>query len=521
MPQSKGKITMKEETGVLVFENFKQQTIISREVGTDGKNLHRFIISPTYLFKFADNPSLMDYGDALYPLYANLPSSTINLTSNSGYPVAYLSPSNANDMRVLYIATSKGYVYALSLTGIARSFGQPTSLTSGQNETTLAKYVGKILFINPSKDRIYHIDETSTSTTWNSITGLASPKFGEVFSVYFYVADKSSASNSFRNLIKVYGTSLSQVGQLDLGSGLDIQDIVNNNNRFLVVIANPANVFTDQYMFLWDGIYTNRPFHIMKLPGIYVGSVNYAGAFFLFLKSGNSTYVYELVGYSLRMIDVLPQVDIPEIFNPSYRFTTYGNYIFFPFVNKEFDISLIGMYNIFEKETLSIYALSASKPIYGLRAVLDLDQNFRIFYNSNEEDKIYHRLILPDKGINEYEAEKGLDAFSNIVSNIYYSNWVNFFTSVQIERVEVFYGNKPPEGSYMDFILETKDERLGETTPQSVTLRIDNNLQDNYALFTNIGLRGQRLRMSIKLNTNGSYRGGIKRVVIYYSILLS
>ena len=521
MPKKKTKITTKEETGVLVFENFKQQTIISREVGTDGQNLHRLIISPTYLFKFADNPSLTDYGDTIYSLYANLPSSTINLTSDSGYPVAYLSPSNANDMRVIYIATSKGYVYALSLTGIARSFGQPANLTSMQNETTLAKYVGKIFFINPSQDKIYHIDETSTGTTWNSITGLVSPKFGETFSVYFYVADKSSASNSFRNLIKVYGTSLAQVGQLDLGSGLDIQDIVNNNNRFLVVIANPANVFTDQYMFLWDGIYTNRPFHILKLPGIYVGSVNYAGAFFLFLKSGNSTYVYELVGYSLRMIDVLPQVDIPETFNPVYRFTTYGNYIFFPFINKEFNTSLIGMYNIFEKETLSIYALPASTPVYGLKAVLDLYQNLRLFYNSNEEDKIYYHLVLPDKGINEYETEQGSNAFSNIASNIYYSNWVNFFTSVQIEKVEVFYGNKPSAGSYVDIILETKDERLGETTLQSVTLRIDNNSQDNYALFTNIGLKGQRLRLSVKINTDGSYRGGIKRVVVYYTILLS
>jgi len=520
MPKKKRK-TIKEETGVLVFENFKQQTIISREVGTEGTNLHRFIISPTYLFKFADNPSLADYGDTIYSLYANLPSSTINLTTNSGYPVAYLSPSNANDMRVIYIATSKGFVYALSLTGIARSFGQPANLTSNQNETTLAKYVGKILFINPSQNRIYHIDETSTGTTWGTITGLISPKFGETFSVYFYVADKSSSPNPFRNLIRVYGTSLSQVGTLDLGSGLDIQDIVNNNNRFLVIIANPANVFTDQYMFLWDGIYTNRPFHILKLPGIYVGSINYAGSFFIFLKSGHSTYVYELAGYSLRMIDVLPQVDIPEVFNPVYRFTTYGNYIFFPFVNKEFNISLIGVYNIFEKETLSIYALPSSTPVYGLKAILDLSQNLRLFYNSNEVDKIYHRLVLPDKGINEYETEQGTNAFSNITPNIYYSNWVNFFTTVQIEKVEVFYGNKPPSGSYVDFILETRDEKLGETTSQSVTLRIDNNSQNNYALFTNVGLRGQRLRLSINMNTNGSYRGGIKRVVVYYSILLS
>jgi hypothetical protein len=339
----------KTEAGVVVLENFHQQTIISREVEPNSEFMHRFILSPTYLFKYADNPTLDDYGDVSYPLYANLPSTTLSLTSGIGYITAYCSPSNANDSRIVYVATSKGKVLALSKTGIARDFGTPASLSASQDETTLARYSGKLFFINPSQTSLYYIDETSTGTTWSTITGLISPKFGETYSTNFYVADKSSSSNNYRNLIKVYGTGLSQLGQLDLGAGLDIQDIVNNNNRLMVLIANPANVFTEQYMFLWDGMYSNRPFHVLRLPGIYLGSINYSGAFFIFLKQGNAVYVYELAGYALRMIDIFPQTDVLTKLNPAYRFSTYGNYMFFPAYNKNDNFSFIAIYNIFEK----------------------------------------------------------------------------------------------------------------------------------------------------------------------------
>jgi hypothetical protein len=124
MPKARKKIT--------------KSSFVKREVSFDSDLLHRLVLSPTYLFKFADNPSFLDYGDKPYPLLSHLPSITINLPAESGYPTAYMTPSNANDSRIIYIATSKGKVYALSQTGIARNFGQPVTLTASQNETTLA-----------------------------------------------------------------------------------------------------------------------------------------------------------------------------------------------------------------------------------------------------------------------------------------------------------------------------------------------------------------------------------------------
>jgi hypothetical protein len=405
-----------------------------------------------------------------------------------------MTPSNANDSRIIYIATSKGKVYALSQTGIARNFGQPVTLTASQNETTLAKFIGKIFFVNPSQTNIYHIDETSTGTSWSSLTGFVSPKFGLTFNVYFYVADKSAGTNPYRNLIKVYTTGLTQAGSLDIGQNKDIQDIVNNNNRFLVVIANDANVFTEQYMFLWDGSHSNRPFHIVRLPGIYVGSVVYGGAFFVFLRYGNSTYIYELAGYALRLIDVLPNIVINETLLPQYRITSYGNFIIFPAAIKDLDLNCLVLYNIFEKETMALYASDSTKTICGVWSVLDLVKNFRVFYNSNEEDKIYHRLVLPNEGMNSYETSRGTNSFSQIPVPSYYSNIINFFRRVMINRVEVFYGNKPTGTNKIDILLRAIDEYQGQTTFNDQTLTIDSNKMDNYHIFDAVGLVGNRLQ---------------------------
>ena len=515
MPRAKRK-TAKSEVGVLVLDNFSRSSFMKREVSFDSDLLHRLVLSPTYLFKFADNPSFLDYGDKPYPLLSHLPSTTINLPSGSGYPTAYMTPSNANDNRIIYIATSTGRVFALSQTGIARNFGQPVILTTLQNETTLAKFIGKIFFINPSQTSIYHIDETSTGTSWNSLSGFVSPKFGLTFSVYFYVADKSASANPFRNLIKVYGTSLSQVGSLDIGQNKDIQDIVNNNNRFLVVIANDANVFTEQYMFLWDGSHQNRPFHIIRLPGIYSGSVVYGGAFFIFVRYGNSTYIYELAGYSLRLIDVLPNIVINETFLPQYRITSYGNLIIFPATLKDLNINCLILYNIFEKETMALYASDLANTIYGVWSVLDLSKNFRVFYNSNEANKIYHRLVLPNEGINSYEASQGTNSFQQVPVPIYYSNVINFFRRVMIRRVDAFYGNKPTGTNKIDIFLRMVDEFQGETTFNEQVLTIDNQKMDNYHVFDSVGLTGNRLEVQVSITTDGSFRGGLKRIVIYY-----
>jgi hypothetical protein len=518
MPRVKKKTT-KLDFGVLVLDNFSKSSFVKREVSFDSDLLHRLVLSPSYLFKFADNPSFLDYGDKPYPILSHLPTTTINLPSGSGYPTAYMTPSNANDSRIIYIATSTGRVFALSQTGVARNFGQPTTLTTLQNETTLAKFIGKIFFINPSKTNIYSISETSTGTSWDTTSGFISPKFGLTFSVYFYVADKSASGNAYRNLIKVYGTSLSQVGSLDIGQNKDIQDIVNNNNRFLVVIANDANVFTEQYMFLWDGSHQNRPFHIIRLPGIYSGSVVYGGAFFIFLRYGNSTYIYELAGYGLRLIDILPNIVINETFLPQYRITSYGNFIIFPAVIKDLNINCLILYNIFEKETMALYASSLSNTIYGVWSVLDLSKSFRIFYNSNEEDKVYHRLVLPSEGINSYETSQGTSSFEQIPVPSYYSNIINFFRRIMINRVDVFYGNKPTGTNKIDILLRTIDEYQGQTTFNEETLTIDSQKMDNYHIFDAVGLIGNRLEIRASITTDGSFRGGLKRVIIYYSPL--
>jgi hypothetical protein len=519
MPKTRKKTT-KSEFGVLVLDNFSKSSFVKREVSFDSDLLHRLVLSPSYLFKFADNPSFLDYGDKPYPLLSHLPSTTINLPSGSGYPTAYMTPSNVNDSRIIYIATSTGKVFALSQTGVARNFGQPATLTTLQNETTLAKFIGKIFFINPSQTSIYHIDETSTGTSWTSLSGFVSPKFGLTFSVYFYVADKSASTNPFRNLIKVYGTSLSQVGSLDIGQNKDIQDIVNNNNRFLVVIANDANVFTEQYMFLWDGSHQNRPFHIVRLPGIYSGSVVYGGAFFIFVRYGNSTYIYELAGYVLRLIDILPNIVINETFLPQYRITSYGNFIIFPAVIKDLNLNCLILYNVFEKETMALYASDLTNTIYGVWSILDLAKNFRVFYNSNEADKIYHRLVLPNEGMNSYETNQGVNSFQQIPVPSYYSNVINFFRRIMINRVDVFYGNKPTGTNKIDILLRTIDEYQGQTTFNEQTLTIDNQKMDNYHIFDAVGLIGNRLEIRVSITTDGSFRGGLKRVIIYYSPLI-
>jgi hypothetical protein len=150
---------------------------------------------------------------------------------------------------------------------------------------------------------------------------------------------------------------------------------------------------------------------------------------------------------------------------------------------------------------------------------LDLAKNFRIFYNSNEADKIYHRLVLPNEGMNSYETNQGVNSFQQIPVPSYYSNIINFFRRIMINRVDVFYGNKPTGTNKIDILLRAIDEYQGQTTFNEQTLTIDNQKMDNYHIFDAVGLIGNRLEIRASITTDGSFRGGLKRVIIYYSPL--
>ncbi|MFH8086891.1 MAG: hypothetical protein QW609_03665 [Candidatus Aenigmatarchaeota archaeon] len=453
-------------------------------------------------------------GDVFYPLLSNFPLSSISLT-NFGKVAYLLSPSISNDNRILYVVSDTGKVLALSINGVARNLGQPVTLTNNF-QTTLALFANNIIFVNPMSTSFYRIAEDTTGTSWTPISGVNSPLLGETFSVYFYLADKNVSTDENRRIIRVYGTSFSQIGYMDLGSSWDILDIVNNNNKFLVIFAQIKGNKGIQYAFLWDGSYQSRYFHALKLPGYYVGSVNYMGSFLIFLQVGADLKVYELYSYSLRYIDSFPSIIVPTVLLPKERFTVWGNYISFPVKLNDLNLNGFLMYNILEKEI--IFVRGSLNNIIGLLISADLEGNVRCFFSDNSNDVVYHKLLIPFGSFDNYLQQKGLTSFDTQENLLYVSNKIVFFNKISIDKVEVFYGNKPPDNnSSIRLEINGIDER--NNTLEQVSLIIGQNHQNNYAFFDQVGVKGNKFIVKVFSTSNGNFKTNLKRIVFYYSLL--
>ncbi|GIW67871.1 MAG: hypothetical protein KatS3mg096_739 [Candidatus Parcubacteria bacterium] len=501
----------KDIGGVILLENFAYSTIFQRQDGADGKFLHRAIISPSYLYKIVNGSTIADLQDVSYPLMTPFPLETIPLTTGDGVVVSFYQPNIANDNRILYVATNSGKVKALSLTGVARNLGQPVSLTNNY-DTTILTFTDKIFFINPTSTSIWHIPENTTGTTWTAVGGLNSPKFGITFSTSLYVADKNASGDANRRLVRVYNTGYVLQGSLDLGTTWDILDIVNNNNKFILIFAQPVGTSANQYAFLWDGSYQNRYFHAIKLPGKYVGSVNYMGAFLIFLQVGADLKIYELAGYALNFIDSLPSIKVNEKCLPSQRFTVYGNYVCFPVFLKDLDLKAILMYNILEKEAVLIKGETSE--IIATAVNSDLNGNIRIFYSDDVADRIKTSIIFPSGALDDYTGN-----FKVITDElIYISNRITFFNRVSIDKVEVWYGNKPANATdRIKINFQGIDTRLNTT--DTVDLIINQDSQSNYVLFDAVGVRGDQIQVRIYTTNSATFRTTLKRMLIYYSNL--
>lgn len=513
MPRKRKKAQIPEEQ-VFALENFNRGTIFLREVVYDEEFRHRLIASPSYLAKFVDSSYINDMGDVFYPLLSNFPLSSISLT-NFGKVTYLLSPSINNDDRILYVVSNSGKVWALRINGLARNLGQPVTLTNNF-QTTLLLFADNIIFINPMSTSLYRIAENTTGTSWTSISGVNSPLLGETFSVYFYIADKNATSDENRRIIRVYGTAFSQLGTMDLGGSWDILDIVNNNNKFLVIFAQTKGNKGIQYAFLWDGSYQNRYFHAVRLPGYYVGSVNYMGSFLIFLQVGADLKVYELYSYSLRYIDSFPSVMVPTMLLPKQRFSVWGNYIAFPI--KIYDLNLNGflMYNILEKEV--IFIRGGSNEVKGLLLSADLEGNIRCFFTDTSDNTVYHTLLVPSGSLDSYIQQNGSSSFDTQENLLYVSNKIAFYNRIAIDKVEVFYGNKPPDNnSFIRIEINGFDER--NNVSEQASLIIGHMHQDNYALFDQVGVKGNKFVIKVYSASNGTFKTNLKRIVFYYSLL--
>lgn len=514
MPRRKKSTTLIRKTkdfgGVISLENFGYSTVFQRQEAIDGEFLHRLVSSPTYLFKIVNGSTITDLQDVSYPLLTPFPLQTINLASGDGKVVAFSQPNIANDSRILYVATNSGRVKALSLTGIARDLGRPVNLTNNY-ETTILTYLDKIFFINPQSTSIWHIPENTTGTTWTAIGGLNSPKFGLTFSFYLYVVDKNASADANRRLIRVYGTGLTLLGSFDLGTYWDILDVANNNNKFLVIFAQPVGTSANQYAFLWDGSYQNRHFHSIRLPGRYVGSVNYMGAFLVFLQVGSDLKLYEMSGYSLNFIDSFPSVKINETCLPSQRFQVYGNYVLFPVSLKDLNLNGILFYNILEKESVFIKAETAE--ITSLVVNTDLGNNVRVFYSDDASDIIKTSIIFPSGALDDYTG--GYKTATDEL--LYISNKINFLVKTIIDKVEVFYGVKPSNSTDKIKITITGfDTRLNTSVSQD--LIIDQSAQDYYMVFNEVGVTGDQFQIKIYTTNSSNFRTTLKRLLIHYSL---
>ncbi len=534
MPRRKRKTSLltptkstKTEEGFLVFENFKSGTIFRKEVLPENvDNYHAVVIGAPYLYKHISGEYISGV-DTPYPLLSALPTSLIPLATGDGKVVFLLRPTTPNDGRFFYVATTTGRVKAMKIDGVARDLGQPKANPTNPYETSLAIYTDKIFFVHPSATSIYHIPETTTGTTWTAVGGFNSPKFATTFSFYLYIADKNSASDPNRRLVRVLNTSYTILGSLDLGGNWDVIDISNNNERFLVVYAQPYGIKAGQVAFLWDGGYQNRPFHVLRLPGYYVGSVNYMGAYLIFLQVGTSLNVYELSGFALKFIDSFPAVQIDDTALPSQRFSVWGNYIFMSSLKQGSgypDISLetkIPVYNILEKELIFLPLITDPPLSSGAKCVLvtsDLNNNLRVIGAPDVADKVVSILFLPDGIFDVYENNTAVPYQTGKTAE-YYSNIINFIRPVKINRVDVYYGRPPTDSrDYWQIELHSINENTNETF--DALFRIDINSQSNYMRFDNVGLIGNKFVMFAKLyNISGKFRGNLKRVIINFSYL--
>jgi len=515
-PLTDSKRGSKKEGGVIVLEGFQYSTIFRREVlATNPDFIHRLVLSPSYLFKSVDGSYITDMGDTAYPLLTPLNRGEISLTSGDGYSVFFLKPSIINDERVFYVVTQNGYVRAVKMSGVARNLGKPISNFNRPYETTLILYTDKIFFINSQSTSIYHIPETTTGTSWTSIGGFNSPYVAETFSIYLYIVDKNASADLNRRIVRVYNTGLTQSGTLDLGTNWDIQDIVNNNNRFLVIIANPFGITSNQYAFLWDGSYQNRYFHAFNLPGRYVGSVNYLGAFLMFIQVGGALNIYELSGYSLRLIETMPGIVVNTTALPRQRFSTYGNYIIFPAKIKDLGLNGLVVYNILEKELVFLNG-NTSNEIVAALATNDLSGNIRVFYADQTADKVKYLTLLPAGSFDDYlQTSNPLALLNNEI--IYISNPVNFLRVSKIDKIEIYYGSKPSSASSFTLEIIARNRKTGET--QTVSKTINNTFPDNYVLLDEVGVVGDEMTFVIKATNTGAFKANIKRVLIYYTHL--
>lgn len=529
MPRKKETLTTtkgraKDIEGVVVLENFHKGTIFNIEASKD-KNLHRLILSPVHLFKQIGGTgfnAFQNEENAPYPLLAHLPILTTTLPTTTGYIVAYSNSSNTNDNRIFYSATSRGYVRAVKIDGEARDLGRPVSPALDRNDISLGVFAGNIYLVSPvDSGNVFYISETTTGTTWSTITA-TSPQFLVPFSVYLYFADKQNASDGYRRLIKVLTTSNAILGSLDLGVFWDVIDIQNNNNKFLVIIAQKQGQVATQTLFLWDGNYQTVPFHSLRLPGVYLGGVNYQGSFLLFLQVGNGVNVYELAGYSLRFIESFPGIFVPTILLPSQRFSVYGNYIVFPVAIKDQNINALMVFNVLEDEAFLIDAGTANNLLSAF-FTSSLNGNIRLFFNDTTEKTIYSVNFIPNTSLDDWMATRAnndgeLTPFRSGNYTIYWSNAINFLRRVRIDRADVYYSTKPANtGQKIQIDFFAYDKQANNLMNSSFV--IDSSSQDYYSFTTDLGLIGDHLRFKISLQNDGNYGGFIKRLVIYFTYL--
>jgi hypothetical protein len=226
--------------------------------------------------------------------------------------------------------------------------------------------------------------------------------------------------------------------------------------------------------------------------------------------------VYEISGYALKYIDTFPNTSIDTTLLPSARFSTYGNYVFFIAKKKDVDANILVAYNPIEREVLTFYLDNSTKNFIQNVAVLDGQGALRVFYNDTTQDKISQILLIPETSL-DYYIQNYSNPFQEVSFN-YVSNVINLVRRSRIDKIEVFYGTKP-QNSNQGIVIEITGIDSRSNQSKTTTLEIDNQKQDYYWLFSQVGLVGDKVQFKIKFKTDGNFKGNLKRLIAYYTYI--
>jgi len=496
----------------VVFENFRDATLFS--LASD-KPSHQYVVSSGFRWKQGLTGNQSPYkGDVIYPLVPHTQRGGTNSTSLVKEITSYTPlKSGGQEGRVAFIfKNSQVWVYDSHNSDTITDGG---TIDTGTDNLTndicsFNGYLVGVAFGTYVKKR-----REDLSDSWTAFGSFDSPRFCETYNQYLYIGNKPSGIYGRLTQIKIFNTSFSNVGTLDLGTDFEIKDFRNINNDYILIVAKTAGSYCLLY---WDGGANTSYSKIVPIDGEYVGMTRTSVGWVVVTKK-DTINLYLLNGYQLEPLKTfLGSNNFPIYSNLNYKLNVAGMDNFIALRYKEGDI--LGentywfvIYDVEDKATYMRYFRTESgNTICGIGGFVDSVGNKYFWWQqlSNSPSINYLRKFPINTS--------GSEALENIY---YYSNWLDLGSRVKIEKMEVIYDGQLNDND--DFITlklftvdnQTRDDYT-ETTIGTIT-----NSSPKYRMVYDVGKTAERFKVMLTshFGSASTWSGIIKKIVVYYNLI--